>query len=83
MEESDPNFVRRFFIHRAVSWGGWLAWDENEDIREAGKTREIPEEMLPQDPTTTWEKLQKSIFEKGNHPDRRPAQEPPREYCTG
>ena len=81
MEESDPNFIRRFLIHRAVSWGGWLAWDENEDIREAGKTREIPGDMVPHDPTTTWETFQTSLFENGVRPDPRPSQEQPPEYC--
>ena len=81
MEESDVGFIRRFFIHRAVAWGGGFAWDENEDVREAGKTREIPNDMVPHDPTTTWETFQNSLFEKGVRPERRPSQEPPPDYC--
>jgi hypothetical protein len=60
MEESDVGFIRRFFIHRAVAWGGGFGWDENEDIREEGKTREIPNDMVPQDPTTSWKTFQDS-----------------------
>lgn len=83
MEESDVSSFRKFLIHRAVAWGGGFSWDANGTLRAKGKTREIPKEHVPIDPTTPWEELQRSLFENGVRPEPRPSQDPSPEYCVG
>lgn len=82
MEEMDVGPVWRFIIHRAVSWGGAIAWKNNARMRAKGRTREIPSGWLPSDPKITWAMLQDQLFENGTRPDPRPAPGHRPVHCT-
>jgi hypothetical protein len=81
MEESEVGPVWRFIIHRAVAWGGALAWKGNRDLRASGKTRQIPIGHIPTNPTIAWKTFQNELLADGVPPEVRPSLEPPPSYC--
>jgi hypothetical protein len=81
MEESDVGGIERFVIHRAVRWGGALAWRNNGKRRTAGWERVIPAGRRPDNPNTTWESYEARLYEDGVRPEPRPSEGPPPDYC--
>jgi hypothetical protein len=81
MEETHVGPIQRFVIHRAVRWGGALAWRHNRRLRAAGWSREMSAGQRPAHPDTPWDRHQKTLFEGGVRPEPRPAPGPPPDYC--
>ena len=81
MEESDVGGIERFVIHRAVRWGGALAWRNNAKRRTAGWERVLPPGRRPDSPNTTWETYEAQLYEDGVRPEPRPSPDPPPDYC--
>lgn len=82
MNETDVGGFWRFIIHRAVSWGGHLAWRGNADLRASGRTREIPDGRSPTDPALSWAEIQQALFAAGHRPHSRPSPDSPPDYCA-
>jgi hypothetical protein len=83
MKESDVSAFRRWLIHRALRWGGSMAWRNNASARTDGLLREmVRRDQYPANPTVTWKVHQKHLFDRGDRPDTRPSPDPPPDYCA-
>jgi hypothetical protein len=81
MEENDVGGIQRFVIHRAVRWGGALAWRSNAQRRTDSWERVIPPGRRPDDPNTTWAAYQAQLHEDGVRPEPRPSPDTAPDYC--
>ena len=63
MEDQNVGWLKSRIVYAGVRTFGWFAWRSNAKEKGEGFRRVIPEEQVPEDPTTTWEALREAIKE--------------------
>jgi len=83
MTESRVGWFRTRLIHAALRIGGAFSWSSNRSARESGNIREIPDDLLPENPNVTWTEYEKKLREQDSvSPEPRPSPNPPPPYCA-